>query len=69
VPLRTFVLALLLGRGLRYFIEGILAVRYGNAVFLFMIAHKTTVGLAALAILASAYALTRLQSRDSSEVP
>jgi hypothetical protein len=34
-----------------------------------MIAHKTTVGLAALAILASAYALTRLQSRDSSEVP
>jgi len=69
VPLRTFVLALLLGRGLRYFIEGILAVRYGNAVFLFMIAQKTTVGLAALAISAGAYALTRLQSRNSSEVP
>ena len=32
VPLRTFVLALLLGRGLRYFAEGILAIRYGDAV-------------------------------------
>jgi len=40
VPLKTFVLALLLGRGLRYFIEGILAVRYGDAVLLFLMAHK-----------------------------
>ena len=30
VPLRTFVLALVLGRGLRYFAEGIFAVRYGQ---------------------------------------
>jgi len=67
VPLRTFVLALLLGRGLRYFIEGILAVRYGNTIFLYMIAHKAAVGLAALAILVGGYALTRLQSPKSSE--
>src|ERR1700683_204332 len=31
VPLRTFVIALVLGRGLRYFGGGILAVRYGPA--------------------------------------
>ena len=31
VPLKTFVLALLTGRGLRYLAEGILAVRYGPA--------------------------------------
>ena len=40
VPLKTFVLALLLGRALRYFVEGILAVKYGDAVLLYLIAHK-----------------------------
>src|SRR5580698_954608 len=40
VPLRTFVLALLLGRGLRYFAEGILAIRYGDAVGRALIEHK-----------------------------
>jgi uncharacterized membrane protein YdjX (TVP38/TMEM64 family) len=40
VPLRTFVLALLLGRGLRYFTEGILAIRYGDAVGNALVAHK-----------------------------
>ena len=34
VPVRTFILAILLGRGLRYFVEGILAVRYGDATLL-----------------------------------
>jgi membrane protein YqaA with SNARE-associated domain len=69
VPLRTFVLALLLGRGLRYFIEGILAVRYGDAVFLYLTAHKAAFGLAALVIIAGAYALTRLQHGGSPEAP
>ena len=31
VPARTFIVAILLGRGLRYGVEGILAVRYGDA--------------------------------------
>src|SRR5271157_3678552 len=30
VPLRTFVLSILFGRGLRYLVEGLLAVRYGD---------------------------------------
>jgi membrane protein YqaA with SNARE-associated domain len=67
VPLRTFVTALLLGRGLRYFIEGILAVRYGDAVFVYLAAHKVTFGLVAVAILLAAYALTRFHSRDRSD--
>jgi membrane protein YqaA with SNARE-associated domain len=40
VPLRTFVLALLLGRGLRYFAEGMLAIRYGDAVGRALVEHK-----------------------------
>lgn len=39
VPLRTFVLALALGRGSRYFAEGILAVHYGAAVVQFLATH------------------------------
>ena len=39
VPLRTFVLSILVGRGLRYLVEGILAVRYGDAAFRFMMAQ------------------------------
>ena len=39
VPARTFILAILLGRGLRYGIEGILAVRYGDSALVFLKAH------------------------------
>jgi membrane protein YqaA with SNARE-associated domain len=67
VPLRTFVLGLLLGRGLRYFIEGILAVRYGEAVLLYLMTHKAAMGLGALAIAVVAYSLTRLLNRRFSE--
>jgi len=67
VPLRTFVLGLLLGRGLRYFMEGILAVRYGEAVLLYLMTHKVVMGLAALAITLAAYSLSRLLNRRLSE--
>ena len=60
VPLKTFVSALLLGRGLRYFIEGILAVRYGDAVLVYLTAHKTGFWISAVAIIAAAYAASRL---------
>ena len=69
VPLRTFVLGLLLGRGLRYFIEGILAVRYGEAVLLYLMTHKTAMGLSALAIALAVYSLSRLLNRRLSEAP
>jgi len=67
VPLRTFVPGLLLGRGLRYFIEGILAVRYGEAVLLYLMTHKAAMGLSALAIAVAVYSLSRLLNRRFSE--
>ena len=39
VPARTFILAILLGRGLRYGLEGILAVRYGDAALVYLKTH------------------------------
>jgi membrane protein YqaA with SNARE-associated domain len=60
VPLRTFVLALLLGRGLRYFAEGILAVRYGDAALVYLMAHKIAVVLSILGVLLALYLLSRL---------
>ena len=65
VPLRTFVLALLLGRALRYFIEGILAVRYGDAVLLYLTTHKLAFFLGVLAVVLVLYAAGRLVFRDS----
>ncbi|MGD1212771.1 MAG: VTT domain-containing protein [Candidatus Acidiferrales bacterium] len=67
VPLRTFVLALLLGRGLRYFAEGILAVRYGDAALLFLMAHKIGFALSVLAALLLLYVAGRLLFRGSEQ--
>src|ERR1700690_3340801 len=39
VPLKTFVLALVLGRGVRYVAEGLFAVKYGQQALDFLIAH------------------------------
>jgi membrane protein YqaA with SNARE-associated domain len=65
VPLRTFVLALLLSRGIRYAIEGFLAVRYGDAVLVFLVAHKTAFALSVLGILLALFLINRLIFRDS----
>ena len=63
VPLKTFVLALLLSRGARYFIEGILAVRYGDAVLLFLMAHKIGFAISVAGIIVFLYAISRLVFR------
>ena len=67
VPLRTFILALLSGRGLRYFAEGILAVRYGDATLKFLLAHNRTVALSTVAVLLLLYVATRLMFRATHE--
>jgi membrane protein YqaA with SNARE-associated domain len=64
VPWRTFIFALLLGRALRYFIEGILAVRYGEAVLLYLTLHTARFALAVLAAVLIFYAATRLVFRN-----
>jgi membrane protein YqaA with SNARE-associated domain len=59
VPLKTFVLSLLLGRGLRYFAEGILAVFYGEAVLQFLTVHSRSFALSVVGVLALLYIVTR----------
>ena len=63
VPLRTFVLALLLGRGLRYFGEGILAVKYGDAATQFLLAHGRFTALIAAAVIIALYIPVHLMGR------
>jgi membrane protein YqaA with SNARE-associated domain len=53
VRFSTFVLALLLGRGLRFFGEGLLAVRYGPAVLIFLEAHRIAFAVGGLVVLAA----------------
>jgi membrane protein YqaA with SNARE-associated domain len=50
-PLRTFVLAILLGRGLRYAVEGILAVRYGGDAMRFLTEHSLASGLSVIVVI------------------
>jgi membrane protein YqaA with SNARE-associated domain len=65
VPLKTFVFALLCGRALRYFLEGILAVRYGNAALPFLMAHRIAFAFSVIGVLLVLYAAGRLLHRDS----
>jgi membrane protein YqaA with SNARE-associated domain len=67
VRLKTFVLALLLGRGLRYFLEGILAVKYGEATLVFMRAHSVAFALSAVAVMAVLYLISRWVFRHPHE--
>jgi len=59
VPLKTFVLALVLGRGLRYVAEGTFAIHYGQRAFEFLIGHALAFLLVAAAILAVLYLANR----------
>jgi membrane protein YqaA with SNARE-associated domain len=66
VPLKTFVLSLLLGRGLRYFAEGILAVFYGEAVLQFLMVHSRSFALSVVGVLALLYIVTHFYFRRAS---
>jgi membrane protein YqaA with SNARE-associated domain len=60
VPLRTFVMALLLGRGLRYFAEGLFGVKYGQQALLFLVTHGSAFAVAALVVILFLYLGVRL---------
>ena len=45
IPLRTFVISIAVGRGVRYFGEGILAVLYGKRALDYIHENSRTVGL------------------------
>jgi membrane protein YqaA with SNARE-associated domain len=63
VPMRTFVMALLLGRGLRYFAEGIFAVKYGDLATVYLLAHGRTIGLITVIVVVILYFIGRILSR------
>jgi membrane protein YqaA with SNARE-associated domain len=64
VPMRTFVIALVLGRGLRYFGEGIFAVRYGESATQFLLAHGRIAALFAVGVVLFLYAILHLMGRQ-----
>jgi len=64
VPLRTFVVALLLGRGLRYLGEGLLAVRYGEMATVYLLAHGRMVGLVAVAVVIALYFVAHAVAKE-----
>jgi membrane protein YqaA with SNARE-associated domain len=65
VPMKTFVLAVLLGRGLRYGAEGILAVLYGAAALDFLLAHSRAFALSVVGILLVLYIASHMTFRGS----
>jgi len=63
VPMRTFVIALVLGRGLRYFGEGFFAVRYGESATQFLLAHGRSAALIAVGAIVVLYGIVHLMGR------
>jgi membrane protein YqaA with SNARE-associated domain len=57
VKLRDFVTAILIGRGLRYFGEGLLAYYYGAQAIEFLKVHGRTVSLVAVAVVLAGLAI------------
>ncbi|HKS82496.1 MAG TPA: VTT domain-containing protein [Candidatus Acidoferrales bacterium] len=64
VPLRTFISALLVGRGLRYAVEGVLAVFYGEAVLDFLMGHEKAFALSVVGALVILYVVSKLVFRS-----
>jgi membrane protein YqaA with SNARE-associated domain len=69
VPLRAFVVALLIARSLRYFAIGFLAVHYGAAVGQYIVGHKLMVALITLVVCAVVYTLLRFVFRAEKIAP
>jgi len=63
MPVRTFVLGLLVARGIRFFGEGLLAVKYGDRASQFLLTHKLEVAGITLGVVLCLYLATRLAFR------
>lgn len=64
VPLRTFIIALLLGRGLRYLAEGLFGIKYGQHALTFLMTHGVLFAAAVIVALAILYVLSLVLFRD-----
>ena len=63
VSVGRFVAALAIGRGIRYVALGFLAIEYGDSAMAYMRDHAATASLAAVGVLAAAFALYLLWSK------
>jgi membrane protein YqaA with SNARE-associated domain len=63
MPMRTFVFGLVAARGIRFFGEGYLAVRYGDQAGPFLLTHKLEVAGITLLIVLTLYLSTRFAFR------
>jgi membrane protein YqaA with SNARE-associated domain len=63
MPVRTFVLGLIVARALRFFGEGFLAVKYGHQATLFLFTHKLEVAGATLGVVMCLYLLSHIAFR------
>lgn len=59
MPMKTFVIALLVGRGIRYTVEGVLAVRYGPDATRYLLENKLQLTLLVTALIVGSYLVTR----------
>jgi membrane protein YqaA with SNARE-associated domain len=62
---RTFVLALVLGRGFRYIAEGILAVQYGDQAYDWLKHHPAEFTLLLLGLVGASWLVTRFAFRPT----
>lgn len=60
MPMRSFVLGLLVARAIRYFGEGFLAVRYGNVAGDYLLTHKLEVSGITLLVVVALYLASRV---------
>ncbi len=64
-PLKTFVIGVLLGRGLRYLGEGMLAIHYGDAATRILVRHKLAFAATFIALCIGVFFAGRLLNRKS----
>jgi hypothetical protein len=67
VRFSTFALALLAGRGVRFFAEGILAVYYGAAVLVFLETHRIEFAIGGAAALLALWLAGKFFLREAEE--
>jgi membrane protein YqaA with SNARE-associated domain len=67
MPARSFFLAILIARSIRFFGEGYLAARYGPQVFQYLMTHKLSMGLISVGVVAVFYVVVKLLTRPPKE--
>jgi membrane protein YqaA with SNARE-associated domain len=68
VPFTTFCISLLTGRGVRFLIEGILAVHYGSSALVFLVAHKVAFAVWGFVTLVVLWAAGKFFLREHPEI-